>query len=141
MGKSKAIEEPTQPVRQAEVRTMPLLVALTDAEVAIRAQESASAESELYNAETKLTRYVEEAKEGKASIQNEITDARHQVHRLAEAVRPRKELREVVVVEQSDFDAGAVHTVRTDTGEVVATRGMSQEERQRPLAFVQQARA
>jgi len=36
-------------------------------------------------------------------------------------------------MEEPDYEAGAVNTYRTDTNEIVATRGMTPEERQRSL--------
>jgi hypothetical protein len=48
-------------------------------------------------------------------------------------VRTRSERREVTVFDRMDYKAGAVHTVREDTFEVVSTRGMSEADRQRGL--------
>ena len=52
---------------------------------------------------------------------------------LATIVRERREDRAVPIMEQPDYEAGAVNTYRTDTNEIVATRGMTPEERQRSL--------
>lgn len=120
-------------VEQAEVRHMDLPVALKDSELSVRAQELASAEAELTDAETRLTRAVEAAKGTKKALEEEIAEHRLEVRRLAEVVRTKREDRQVPVVEELDFEAGAVHTVRTDLGVVVATRGMTIEERQRAL--------
>ena len=49
------------------------------------------------------------------------------------AVAPRREERQVPVMEEPDYEAGAVNTYRTDTNVIVATRGMTPEERQRSL--------
>jgi hypothetical protein len=116
-----------------ELRMQLLPVKLTEAEVAIRAQELAAAEGRLSEAEKRLERHITAAKAAREGITEEIQDERSAVRHLAEIVRARREDRDVPVVEEQDFDAGAVHTVRTDTGEVVATRGMTPDERQRSL--------
>lgn len=118
---------------QAKVRTMPLPVKLTEPELALRAQELASAERTLDDAEKRLDNFVEAAKGTKKGIETEIADARGSVRQLARVVRDRKEDRQVPILEDSDFEAGAVNTYRTDTNEIVATRGMTPEERQRSL--------
>lgn len=118
---------------EAEVRTMPLPVKLTDAELAIRAQELATSEQTLADAELRLEQLVESAKAGKKSVENEIADARAKVGRLARVVRDRKEDRDVPIMEEPDYEKGAVNTYRTDTHEIVATRGMTEGERQQSL--------
>lgn len=125
--------EQAEGVKDAKVRTMPLPVKLTEGELSLRAQELASAESVLGDAERRLASFVEAAKGTKKGIETEIGEARFEVGRLARVVRERKESREVPIVEESDFEAGAVNTIRTDNNEIVATRGMTQEERQRSL--------
>jgi hypothetical protein len=120
-------------VEQAEVRTQLLPVKLTEVELALKAQELATAEAGLGTAEMAATAYLEEVKAEKGRLQSEVEKARRAVRCLARIVRERAEEREVPIVEQSDFEAGAVNTVRTDTGEIVATRGMTPEERQRSL--------
>lgn len=117
----------------AKVRTMSLPVRLSEDDVALRAQELATAEKVLTDSENRLESFVESAKGTKKKLETEIDTARYAVGRLAEVVRERRELREVPIVEDSDFEKGAVNTVRTDTGEIVSTRGMTQEERQRSL--------
>lgn len=117
----------------AEVRTMNLPVKLTAPELSLRAQEMASAEGVLTDAEARLAQFVEAAKETKKGIENEISDARFSVSRLARVVRDRQEDRAVPIMEEPDYEAGAVNTYRTDSNEIVATRGMTPEERQRSL--------
>lgn len=119
--------------QEARIRTMPLPVQLTKPELDVRAQELASAEGVLDEAETRLDRWTEAAKETKKGIENEISDARDDVRRLALIVREGREKRDVQVVDESDFEAAVVRTVRVDTGAIVATRGMTPEERQRGL--------
>lgn len=120
-------------MEQAEVRTMPLPVKLSESEIALRAQELASAESVLGDAETRLDQFVEAAKGTKKGIETEIADARQKVRHLARVVRERKEDRDVPIMEEADYDKGAMNTYRTDTHEVVATRGLSHDERQQTL--------
>lgn len=120
-------------VEQAEVRTMQLPVKLGEPELALRAQELATAEQTLSDAERKLEDFVESAKGTKKAIETDISEARFRVSKLARVVRERKEEREVPIMEEPDYENGAVNTYRTDTNEIVATRGMTQEERQRSL--------
>lgn len=120
-------------MEQGEVRTMNLPVKLNPQELALRAQELASAEATLTEREGELTQFVEAAKGTKKQIETAISDARYAVSRLARTVRNRAEDREVPIMEDADYEAGAVNTYRTDTNEVVATRGMTPEERQRSL--------
>jgi len=120
-------------MQEAEVRTMSLPVKLSESEVALRAQELASAESVMGDAETRLDAFVEAAKGTKKGIETEIADARGSVRRLARVVRERREDRDVPIMEEADFEKGAMNTYRTDTHEVVATRGLSHDERQQSL--------
>ena len=117
----------------ADVRTMLLPVKLSEAELSLRAQELATAEGVLGDAESRLESFVEAAKGTKKTIETEIADARINVHVLATVVRERKENRSVPIMEEPDYDRGAVNTYRTDSNEIVATRGMTAEERQRSL--------
>lgn len=127
-------------MEQAEVRTMSLPVKLSVPELSLRSQEMASAEAILTDAEVRLESFIEAAKGTKKTIETEISDARFEVARLARVVRDRQENREVPIMEEPDYEAGAVNTYRTDNNEIVATRGMTQEERQRSL-FEQKNRA
>lgn len=120
-------------MEQGEVRTMSLPVKLTEPEMSLRAQELATAEAVLGDAEARLDQFVEAAKGTKKAIETDIADARYAVSRLARVVRDRKEDRAVPIMEEPDYEAGAVNTYRTDTNEIVATRGMTAEERQRSL--------
>jgi hypothetical protein len=117
----------------AEVRTMSLPVKLTEPEMSLRAQELATSEAVLGDAESRLEQFVEAAKGTKKQIETEIAGSRYEVSRLARIVRDRKEDRAVPIMEEPDYEAGAVNTYRTDTNEIVATRGMTAEERQRSL--------
>ena len=120
-------------MEQAGVRTIQLPVKLTEPEMALRSQEMATSENVLGDAEQRLNDFTEAAKGTKKQIETEIADARGEVRRLARIVRDRKEDRAVPIMEEPDYEAGAVNTYRTDTNEIVATRGMTPEERQRSL--------
>ena len=120
-------------MQEAEIRTMSLPVVLTESEIALRAQELASAESVLGDAENRLDQFIEAARGTKKGIETEIADARGNVAHLARIVRERKEHRDVPIMEEPDYEAGAMNTYRTDTHEIVATRGLTHEERQQSL--------
>lgn len=118
---------------QAEVRTMHLPVKLTPVELSLRASELATAEQVMGDAEDRLDAFVEAAKGTKKQIETEIQEARSEVRRLARVVRDRSEDRAVPIMEEPDYEAGAVNVYRTDTHDIVSTRGMTPEERQRSL--------
>lgn len=120
-------------MQEAEIRTMALPVKLSEQDLALRSQELASSESVLGDAETRLDAFVEAAKGTKKEIETEIVEARAMVRRLARVVRERREERDVPIMEDADFEKGAMNTYRTDTNEVVATRGLTHEERQSSL--------
>lgn len=120
-------------VAEAPVRTMPLPVALSAGEVSIRAQELAQAERKAHELERDLERTLEAWKGERKDREAAIASERAQAHRLADVVAEKRETREVVIAEEPDWEAGAMNTIRTDTGEIVATRGLTPEERQRSL--------
>jgi hypothetical protein len=91
------------------------------------------------DAEQRLEQFVEAAKGTKKAIETEIADARGEVSRLARVVRDRAEERAVPIMVEPDYEAGAMNVYRTDTHEIVTTRGMTAEERQRSL-FEQKAK-
>jgi hypothetical protein len=128
------------PVAAGEVRTMELAVKLSEVELALRAQELATAERKMGDAERERDEQAEAWKETKKGLENEISTCRDDVRRLARTVRDRAEFREVPILEIPDYEAGAVNTYRTDTDEIVATRGMTPEERQRSLFEQQKAK-
>jgi len=112
---------------------MRLPVKLTPDDLALRAQELADAEATLADAEVRLDAFVEAAKGTRKGIETEIADARAEVGRLARVVRDKAEAREVPTMEDPDFENGTVKVFRTDTSELVATRVMGHEERQRSM--------
>jgi hypothetical protein len=120
-------------MEQAEVRTMPLPVKLNEIELAIRAQELGQAEGRLSSAETRLDQAIEDAKATKKQLESEVGEHRSSVRGPAAIVRDRREIRDVPIMEEPDYEAGAMNTYRTDLNEIVATRGLTAEERQRSL--------
>lgn len=125
---------------ETEVVTMQLPVKLNEIEVSLKAQELATAEAVLGEKERQLNSFVEAAKGTKKQYETEILDARANVGGLARIVRERAEERAVPVMEECDYEKGAVDTYRTDTHERISTRGMTPEERQRSL-FEEKRRA
>ena len=115
------------------VRTMNLPVILTRMEVEVRAKELASSVGTLRTRRLELDQFVEASKGTKKSMEADVEEILSEVSRLGEIVQTEKEPRDVKVYDVLDFEAGAVRTVREDTGDVVGTRGMSEAERQRSL--------
>lgn len=133
--------EPEKPTGQVEkVKVMLLPVKLTEAEVALRSQELATAEGKLTEGERDLKSWIEVQKEAKKKRENENAATRDDVRRLGKVVRDRAEQRDVAIEERSNFDAWTVETYRCDTGELVTKRGMTPEERQRSLFEQQKAK-
>lgn len=69
-------------------------------------------------------------KAAKERMKDTLDDLEGEVGRLARIVRDKAEDRAVTCTRVYDFAAGQVQVVREDTGEVVATRAMSEDERQ-----------
>lgn len=80
-----------------------------------------------------------ERKDVADAYKGKLTKIEGEQARLAAIVRDRQEPRPVVVKQHMDFAAGAVLAIRTDTGEVVRTRAMTDAERQMELAEAAQA--
>lgn len=116
-------------------KTMLLPVKLAESDVAVRAQELATAICNRGEAEDRLDNLVEASKASKKEVESEIAEHGSEARRLARIVRERKEDRDIPVRDDFDHAAGVVNTIRVDTSEVVGTRGMTFEERQRPLDF------
>jgi len=111
-------------------RSIPLPVQLTAGERAVRAQELATVIGEQQRAEDSLEQFVEETRATRKELAAAVSAAQLRVRELARIVRESREERSVSVVDEFDYEAAAVQTVRTDTGEVVGTRGMTEAERQ-----------
>lgn len=107
--------------RGTETRT--LAVALTDHELLERGDQLARAHQAVLDAKAEQKAAAERAKD----TLNELEGA---VRRLARVVREKTEPRDVECRIVHDYAAHSVQVVRTDTGEVVASRAMSEHERQ-----------
>jgi hypothetical protein len=71
----------------------------------------------------------------KKAWKGKIDDIKREVMATSTKVREHKELRLVKCVRELDFGAGEVREVRTDTGEILGTRPISDTERQKELDF------
>ena len=106
--------------------TKECLVPLTDAEIRKMCQELARLVGSLGELE-------EARRETARSYADEIKDIREEMKALAESIRDGHARREVLCDEVPDYAAGLMRIVRTDNGDVVATRGLTPEEMQQSL--------
>ena len=113
---------------QPEIRET-LRVSLTPDELLVKSRE--------------LARYLQETRDLEESIARErkqqsemLKDRREEAQRLAEDVATGTEVREVSCVEVLRYRERLVDIVRIDNHEVVRTRAMQPEERQRDLFVV-----
>lgn len=100
-----------------------LPVMLTDDERLEKADELAEASQAVDNANANK-RYV------LSQMQTEIKTAEARREKLAGIVSSKREYREVTVEVQFDFEKGEYREIRTDTGELVTQRSMTDDERQ-----------
>lgn len=109
---------------KTETRSLP--VKLTDHELRERGDALAAVIQDL-NAEE--NRQVDL----KTQMKARLTELDAKQTQLAITISRREEYRDVACDVFHDYDKLRVETVRRDTGETVHTRGMTQEEMQRPL--------
>lgn len=76
------------------------------------------------------TRQRGEAKAAAAVAKADLEEIEGEVDRLAGIVRAKAEPRPVETRVVRDYERGVVDTVRLDTGELVRTRAMTEQERQ-----------
>lgn len=95
-------------------------------EVAERADRAARLQLEVDSETEQLASTTRASKERTKRLAEEQ-------HRLLDEVRTRQGYRPVECERQADFAAGVLRTVRLDTGEVVRTRQLTAEERQKQL--------
>lgn len=80
-------------------------------------------------------------KEQKAEMKRKEEALENEIKRLAKAHDTGKEMRPVFIREEPDLSRAVIEVFRTDTGELVTTRPMSQDEvnnlRQRTIPGVQ----
>lgn len=106
---------------------------LTEAEFKLRQQELAEAERLLTAAELAVAIATVEWKEHLKALQKETSTARGRLSTLGRTVREKRELRAVLVSHVPNHTDGTVDTVREDTGEIIASRQMDEEEKQAAL--------
>lgn len=125
--KKKPTEKREQDVKREPFRQK-LPVVLKAPELADRAQRAAH---KLQDHDAKLQEFKEQAKENKIVVERLASEHRE----LSRVVREGKEFRDVPCERIYNWTDGSVKDVRTDTGEVIAERGMSEAERQKSLPF------
>lgn len=103
-----------------------LVCHLTPDEVTDRADRAARLQ---HDADEIAAELASETKTYKGRISRATTEQ----HRLLEEVRTRQGYRPVECERQPDFTEGVLRTVRLDTGEIVRTRALTPEERQKKL--------
>lgn len=119
--------------KPAKIKTRSLPVPLTEDELRLKAQEMATAERLLGEAERKEDAEAELWKGKKKALENETGDARARLSLIGRVVREKREFRDIEIVEEPNHATKTVDTVRTDTGEIIETRGMTESEMQRSL--------
>lgn len=72
----------------------------------------------------------------KQQIKGEMTSAEGDIAKYQQLVSSEKEHRMVDVEVRFDFKAGTKETVRMDTGELIKTERISEEERQKVMVFM-----
>ena len=76
---------------------------------------------------------IKEWKQEKKALENETQDRRAKLSLVGRVVREKREFRAIEIIESPNAAAKTVDTVRTDTGEVIETRGMNPRELQSSL--------
>jgi len=103
-----------------------LPVKLTEEERLQRADALANALQQISDRKVEKRRVVREADKAIAEVEQEAVD-------LRDAVATGREYQEVIVHKVMDYEKATVTEVRTDTGETIKSRGMTDEERQATL--------
>lgn len=125
-------KKPTDNKRPEDIKREPfrqeLQVVLNAAEVADRAQRAAHL---LQDHDAKEAGFKAQAADNKLVLKRIGT----QIRELSEEVRSGKTYRDVPCERIYNWTDGSVKDVRTDTGEVIRERGMTEAERQKSLPF------
>jgi len=90
---------------------------------------------DLADAQEGLEREEQRKKDVSKQLNADVAVAKNRVSKLASVVATRREQREVTVEVKYDYDLGVVTRTRTDTGEVISEREMTDQERQAELDF------
>lgn len=133
MAKSKS-QERREAVQKAAAEMPPKIVKvkedlsceLTDVEWQNRARELAEANQEVVTQEQRK-------KDINKELTADVATAKSRASKLTTVVSTRREQREVTVQVKYDYELGRVIKTRTDTGEVISDREMTDNERQAEL--------
>jgi len=109
-----------------KITTRNLPVALTDDEIRKAGDALAMACEDITSEEAR-------AKEIKDDLKNRMSSLEAERNRLAVLVRRKEEYRQVEVDIWFDYQRGMVEEIRTDTGEQIKIRPMTDDERQQGL--------
>ena len=99
---------------------------LTDSEWQSRARDLAEAHKE-------VARQEDRKKTVTAGLNNDVKIAKAKESKLADIVATREEQREVTIEVRYDYEIGTVSKTRTDTGEIISERELTDDERQQDL--------
>lgn len=121
-------KEELEPLPRIRKHTRQLRVDLTD-------DELISAGQEMADAEQSIGVFEKEAKSYAQNFSSKINTAKAVRSEKSQLLTNKYELRSVECLETIDFEKGVAATVRTDTGEELSTRNLSEDEKQRELAL------
>ena len=92
-----------------------------------------SRSQEMADAQEHFERERQRKKDMTKQLNADVAQAEAQVSKLANVVQTHREFREVTVEIKYDYDLGKVIKTRTDTGEVISEREITDQERQADL--------
>ena len=108
---------------------MILPVKLTEDELNAKRDELAKCAAELNKTE-------QEKAEASSRFGGQVKKIRYRITELADHITSRREYRETACEERPDYDKNIVEVYRKDTDELVSSRVMSPEERQRKFKLL-----
>lgn len=126
MGSSEAVEEVNETRVRKQVVTRRLLCTLTPTELQTQGAKLAEACEDIHNemqAQTDI----------KAQLKSKLTSLESNRDAIASVVRRKADYKDVPVNIFHDYTRAIVDEIRTDTGEVLVSRAMSDHERQAKL--------
>jgi hypothetical protein len=118
----------TDDVRLLPVITKQLACRLTPEELQAYGEQLANTIDEMSNEEARQEGFKKEMKSTLANLQATMTI-------LSSKIRQREERRDVQVQPEMNFKKGVYREIRTDTGDLINERPLSEEERQEALPF------
>lgn len=116
--------------------TLELPVVLNETEVAEKGRELAAGALRAAQLEGKISEVKEDARDTIKAYKEKLTEVRGRVKTLAKAVRKMEINQEVEVEARVADDNSKVEVVRLDTGAVVETRALSEQDRQMQIEDV-----